>query len=459
MTQNLSQQLTELLGMENVVPQEQLKEYAVDGITPQAAAQPLDRRAIPEVMKWAANQRVSVFPRGGGTKLSLGNTPKVGIGLALDLSRQCRVLDYQPADLTVSVEAGITLAGLQHELSAGGQYLPLESPLAEHATIGGILASNATGPLRSSLGQPRDWLIGISVVSGEGVETKAGGKVVKNVTGYDLNKLYTGSLGTLGVIVDATFKLSPAPMEHGALIARFSTLEEGISAARGLLTQVTAPQGVQIIDGQVANQLQAASPSVTLGQLGSGLATSGALVVAFFAGRPKAVARRIQGCASSLQDSGASQVVTLDPGESLPLLKGLTDLGWSGETRPYLGIKISAPPSSVANIIARTREDDLLGLPPGVVADPGFGTVRLYWWASSVSQWIDDSLVLNAIVRTRELAREAGGTALVEHCPLSLKRQIDVWGDQPGGMEIMRRIKQKFDPLGILSPGRFVGRL
>ena len=338
MTLSRTQDLIDLLGLENVVPQEQLEEYAVDGITPQAAAQPVDRRAIPEVMKWAASQRVSVFPRGGGTKLSLGNVPK-RIGLALDLSRQCRVLDYQPADLTATVEAGITLDQLQHELAAGGEYLPLESPLAEHATIGGILASNATGPLRYSLGQPRDWLIGISVVSGEGVETKAGGKVVKNVTGYDLNKLYTGSLGTLGVIVDATFKLSPAPMERGALVASFSTLEEGISAARGLLPQVTAPQGVQIINGEVAKQLQATSPSVKLGQLGTGLPASAALALAFFSGRPQAVSRRIQGCARSLKDSGASEVVTLDEGESQPLLKGLTDLGWTGESKPYLGIR------------------------------------------------------------------------------------------------------------------------
>ena len=124
-----------------------------------------------------------------------------------------------------------------------------------------------------------------------------------------------------------------------------------------------------------------------------------------------------------------------------------------------MGIKVNVPPSSLARVVGRYHQDSSLGLPPGVVADPAFGMARLFWWSGTVSDWMDDSLVLDAIFRTRELAREAGGTTLVEHCPLPLKKQIDVWGDQLQGMEIMRRIKQKFDPLGILNPGRFAGRL
>jgi glycolate oxidase FAD binding subunit len=458
MTQSLTQQLTSLLGGNNVAPQERLGEYAIDGITPQAAVQPVERRVISEVMQWASSQGISVFPRGGGTKLFLGNTPSE-TGVALDLSRLRRVLDYAPADMTATVECGMTLARLQQELAVGSQYLPLQSPLAEQATIGGILASNSTGPLRVSQGQPRDWLIGISVISAEGVETKAGGKVVKNVTGYDLNKLYTGSMGTLGIIADATFKLSPAPAERIALLARFSSLEEGTRAAKDLLGQVTAPQGVQVIDSQAANQLRDALSSGHLSQLEGGLPASEALALVFLSGRPRAVARRRDGCTRSLRDSGATALTDLNEQASQTLLRSLTDLGYSGETRPHLGIRISAPPSSIAEVISRARGDTNLGFPPGVVADPGFGIVRLYWWFGSIGQWIDDSRVLNAIMRTRELARVAGGFAVVEHCPLGLKGQIDVWGDPPGGAEIMRRIKQKFDPRGIMSPGRFVGRL
>ena len=166
------------------------------------------------------------------------------MGLALDLRGQDRLLDYQPDDLTVTVEGGISLGQLQRELAPGGKFLPLETPLAETATVGGVLAANTTGPRRFSYGQPRDWLIGISVVGGDGVETKAGGKVVKNVTGYDLNKLYAGSLGTLGIIVEATFKLAPIPADMATVLASFSSLQEGIVAGGGLTGTAFAPNGV-----------------------------------------------------------------------------------------------------------------------------------------------------------------------------------------------------------------------
>ena len=232
-------------------------------------------------MRWAAGQGVSVFPRGGGTQMALGNVP-AEVGLALDLRGQDRLLDYQPADLTVTVEAGISLNQLQQDLAPGGKFLPLEAPLAEMSTVGGILAANATGPLRSSYGQPRDWLIGIGVVGADGVETKAGGKVVKNVTGYDLNKLYAGSLGTLGIIVEATFKLAPIPAEMTTVLASFSSLEEGIKAGGSLTGRTFAPNGVQVLDGQGAHRLQLEQGREMLNQAGAG----SALAVAFLAGGP-----------------------------------------------------------------------------------------------------------------------------------------------------------------------------
>ena len=457
MTSSLSQRLADLVGVDAVLPQEELAEHAIDGVVPEAAVAPPDRRAVAEIMAWASEQRVSVFPRGGGTQWALGNVPD-SVGIVLDLSRQTRVLDYQPADLTATVEAGVTLHRAQRELAPGGKFLPLESPVAERSTIGGILAANSTGPLRHTYGQPRDWLIGIAVVGADGVETKAGGKVVKNVTGYDLNKLYTGSLGTLGIIVEATFKLSPLQMDRGTVVAGFPSLREGIIAGAGLLQQVFAPQAIQIVDGQVVRRLTENGISGA-GPLGNTDAGS-ALALAFFSGRPRAVKRRMEESTRLLSASGASEVAGLDEAQGHPLLKGLTDLGWSEDTRPYLGIKVTVPPSSMAGIVSEChRQDAPFGFSPGVVADPGFGSVRLLWWAEPVRDVIEDSVVLETIVRTRKQAREVGGSAVVEHCPLALKKQIDVWGEQPQGLEIMRRIKQEFDPLGILSPGRFVGKI
>ena len=487
LTISLHQQLTALVGPDAVLPGIYLDKYAVDGLTPGAVVLPSSRESIAQVIRWASEEGLSVVPRGGGTQLALGNVPR-RVDLVLDLSRYHRVLDYQPADLTATVEAGISLAALQRELAPGGKFLPLEAPLAERATLGGILAANASGPLRYGYGLPRDWLIGISVVTADGVEAKAGGKVVKNVTGYDLNKLYIGSLGTLGVIVEATFKLAPRPAALAALAAGFSSLREGAEAGAGLLQQVFAPQGVQVINSEAARRAlpaiwgetpeEAVAPFPGLDtHAGNGATTRNpALALAFFSGPGgRSLRRRLEEAERLLRGMGARNLAVLDDVEARPALDRLTSLGWSQDTVPYLGIKVSVPPAAVARLVrgfdgadvAGRHNPHILGLPlglPAVAADPGSGAIRLLWWAGPDGEDTDSfshktAGVLQTIGRIRELAREAGGYTVVERCPLAAKKEIDVWGEAPPGMEIMRRIKEQFDPLGILNPGRFVGRI
>ena len=450
--------LANFLGQDALVPSQRLADYAVDGLTPQAVVQTSDPDSICQVLRWASEQQMSVCPRGGGTLMALGNVPR-RVDLVLDLSQFNHILDHQPADLTATVQAGITLQALQQELARHGQFVPLEAPLPEQATIGGIVAANASGPSRSTYGLARDWLIGISVVGANGVQTKAGGKVVKNVTGYDLNKLYVGSLGTLGVIVEATFKLSPLPPDSGTLMATFPTVQQGIDGARSLLRQVFAPQGLQVIDGLVAGR----SNSETL--KGPGV-PNGAGAVAFFSGRTRAVRRKLDQAMKLFREDGATEVreVTEDSNagtlERSPLFRRLNDLGWSRDTAPYLGLKVSVPPSAVGPLVAASRQVSNLITPPGIIADPGFGMVRLFWWPDDPDVPNQEaSYVIAAINQFRSLARAHHGSVVVEHCPLAVKQKIDVWGDEPQGIEIMRRIKQRFDPLGILNPGRFIGRL
>jgi glycolate oxidase FAD binding subunit len=300
------------------------------------------------------------------------------------------------------------------------------------------------------------------VVGADGVESKAGGKVVKNVTGYDLNKLYTGSLGTLGVIVEATFKLAPRPDAGAALVASFPSVESGIDAGRSLIAQVYAPQGLQVVNRSAARQLGLdAAPG------------DGVVVLVFIAGRPRAVARRLEESVRLLRESGASEVDSLDDTASQSLLRQLTDLGWSDANTPYLGLKVNLPPDRVSKLVAAlaTTEDS------GIVADPGFGVVQLSRWpektandagpAASLDNAAASGIVdeIDEIDRIRRAARSLGGTVVVEHCPPSVKAQIDVWGEPAANsesgaeLEIMRRIKQNFDPSGILNPGRFIGKL
>ena len=487
MPTSIRQQLSGLLGSDSVLPEDQLDAYAIDGVIPKAVARPGGRPQVVQVMRWASEEGVTVFSKGGGTQLSLGNVPG-RVDLVVDLSRCDRVVDFQPSDLTATVEAGVTLDSLQQRLAEGGKFLALEAPLSARATIGGILAANVTGPLRFAYGPPRDWLIGIETVSPQGVETKAGGKVVKNVTGYDLDKLYTGSLGTLGIFLEATFKLSPLPPESSALVAVFPSVQSAVHCGGQLLRRVYAPQGLEVLDQSMAQRLSLALNRDGPGAFGAGrlpeLQDLESMSLAFFTGRSRTVRRKLNESAQLLRDSGASKVEQFDGQQAAALLRSLTDLGWQQEDLPYLGLKVSVPPSTVAQVAAwfeqssSGAEHGLIvqgpsDVPPGIVADPGFGMVRFLWWTdtptsengqpvtSSVEQgWLgrlDDPHLAATIARVRELARELGGSVVVERAPLTVKRRIDVWGESPAGIDIMQRIKQKFDPSGILNPGRFVG--
>jgi glycolate oxidase FAD binding subunit len=415
----------------------------------------VDRLQLAEVLQWASAEEVGVLPRGGGTRTGLGNVPQKA-DVVLDLGAFDRVLDYQPADMTATVEAGVTLASLQEQLAPGGEFVPLEAALPDRSTVGGILSVGAGGPLSHAYGLPREWLIGIGVMSPQGVSTKAGGKVVKNVTGYDLNKLYTGSLGTLGVILEASFKLLPTNPHSAMLLASFPTLAASIAAGRKLLHSPAAPMGCHSVTSGVSRRLQdsvqAASQDLGLGD------EETALSFAFYSGRAQATKRRMEEAAALLLAEGANAVQRIEGSAANRMLRWATDAPAEISPGSVLVIKVSVQSKSAARTSAECGEILVSGEKPEQMADPGFGSIRLFW-PLSVEEPTGggDQPVLDAIQKTRQIAGRYGGSAVVEQCPLSVKRQIDVWGDAPDSLDVMRSIKDRFDPGGILNPGRFLG--
>ena len=453
MQTRFSAQLADLVGLDAIAPDSELSLYAIDGVTPQAVVRPAGRAELAGLLRQASADGLAVFPRGGGTQMALGDRPD-RVDLIIGLTSMRRVLDYQPADMTVTVESGITLTALQEELASAGKYLPLEAPFPGRATVGGILSTASTGPLAHAYGPPRDWLIGIGVLSADGVETKAGGKVVKNVTGYDLNKLYTGALGTLGIIVEATLKVAPLQPESGALVGLFPSLDAAINAGTGLLDLPAAPMAY------VATGPQRERPIYRLGHESSELAYFAdrfqphtdaiASGIAFYSGRTQAIKRRIDDSTAFLKQAGAVDVSLLDSGQADAVRQWLTDMAWDSESPPTLAMKIAAPRRSIAPLAAACL--DIGGA--AVVADPGFGALRLLWWNGPGGE------SLPACIRSaRDAARAHGGTAVVEQLAAPLKDGIDVWGEEPDSIGVMRRIKQQFDPAGLLNPGRFIGGL
>ena len=393
-------------------------------------------------MSWANRTGIAVYPSAGRTTIQLGNPP-ARPGIALDLSGLNRVLDFQPADLTVSVEAGVTLAQLNEALAQDGKFVPISAPVAHLATVGGTLATGISGPLRSAYGLPRDWLIGMSVVGANGTETKAGGKVVKNVTGYDLNRLYTGSLGTLAVITEATFKLAPAPTNWAVIVAEFSGADPAAEAAQSLQAQYYAPLGLNVLTGGAAQRVV---PSMD----------AKALAVAIQGGRPASMKRRVDdtvGLWAPVSDS----IHVASGEEAEGMIRAITDLPASAEASPSICVAINAQPSALREVLAFANASLSSGSTPSVVADVGFGGGRLIWWDSEAASDPEEAAI--ALRGIQSAAARMGGAAIVERCPDEVKARIDVWGEQPSGMQIMRRLKRQFDPQNILNPGRFVGGL
>ena len=443
----LSNTLTGSLDDEAVVPAERLGDYLVDGITPELAVAPGDVEALSQVLSFASREGKAVTARGGGTQMALGN-PASKVDLVLSLQRLDQLSLHEPGDLVASVEAGMTLEALQGELARNGQFLPLEAPLPSRATIGGILATNASGPSRLAYGAARDWLIGIKVVHSDGVVTKSGGKVVKNVSGYDLNKLYVGSLGTLGVIVEATFKLAPLPADVKTLFATYPSISSATASAQELLRQSFTPHALHVINRQVIGRIPELNTK----------ADHEAAVLVLFAGRKAAVERKANDSAAVMKGSGAVAVEALSRAEGDAVWQSTTNLGWEEVSPPELTMRVTTLPSYIDKFVEMADSMGEPNSPPGLVADVGSGLLRLLWWAEDRSPSVEANLIAR-INGLREVARRHSGHVVVEWCPLEVKRHIDVWGDLPEGMDIMRRVKDQLDPTGILNPGRFAGRI
>ena len=302
MSATLLRSLAEIVGASHCLGGTDRAAYGVDGRTPCGVVFPASAEDVARVVRAAGAAGVPVVPWGGGTQMHRGAPPRDG-ALVVGLRRLNRVLEHEPADLTATAEAGITLAALQDALGARGQWLPLDPSAPGEATLGGILAANAAGPRRLGYGTARDLVIGIRVVAPDGQLVRAGGKVVKNVAGYDLAKLYIGSLGTLGIIVDATLKLRPRPETEGACWATFPTLDAAARAAQALAGSDLGPVAAMLLD-PVAGE--ACGRHAGLG------AVPAAAVLVAFDGLPEAVVSARDDAAQALRAAGAGAVAALD---------------------------------------------------------------------------------------------------------------------------------------------------
>src|SRR5580692_1259355 len=247
--------LEEIAGGAHVVTDSaEIAAREVCGVRPAVMVRPVDAAQIAEILRFAASEKLAVIPTSGCTKLGIGSPP-ARYDIALDLSQMNRVLAYDPQDLTLGVEPGVRIEDLLLTLAAERQFLPLAVSFADRATIGGIVATNSSSPLRHAYGAVRDFCLGMEFVTGEGSQAKSGGRVVKNVTGYDLHKLLIGSLGTLAVITRVNFRTFPLLPAQGTFVATFPTAEEACEFCVTIAHSFLTPQIAEIADSGVARLL------------------------------------------------------------------------------------------------------------------------------------------------------------------------------------------------------------
>ena len=425
----------------------------VCGVRPAVIVRPADAAQIAEILRFAVAEGLAVIPTGGCTKLGIGSPP-AHYDIALDLSRMNRVLAYDPQDLTLGVEPGVRIEDLLRTLAEKKQFLPLAVPFSDRATIGGIVAANSSSPLRHAYGAVRDFCLGMEFVTGEGAQAKSGGRVVKNVTGYDLHKLLIGSLGTLAVVTRVNFRTFPMPQAQGTFVATFSSAEAAFDFCRTVSHSVLTPQIVE-----VANP--GAAALIFSGEFSARIEPRTWFVIVSAAGQPAVVQRHERELGQMAGPGDAEEFFALSDDEADSVLAQIREFPrLMVERAPYGAIfRISAVPSAMAMLLGKLRvlavqhELDFvsLGRASGIIYAAFLPQMEISETPRFLPQIVTE--VFRACGQP-----ELQASALLEWCPMDLKTSADiVWGPSRADFELMRRVKHSFDPQNVLAPGRFAG--
>jgi glycolate oxidase FAD binding subunit len=380
---------------------------AVAGVVPREVVRPTTVGEVAEVLRAAAADRLSVVAVGGRTKTSWA-APPAFCDLLLDTTGLDRVVEHVAGDLVVVAEAGVRLRDLQAQLGDAGQLLGLDPP-EEVATLGGVVSANASGPRRLRYGTVRDLLIGTTVVLADGTVASAGGKVVKNVAGYDLGKLYTGAHGTLGVVVSTTWRLHPVPPARRAVVVELADASEAGPLAVRLNGSVLTPSAVELLG-------TAAGP--------------GRLVVVF----------------ESIEQSVVAQA------------RAAVELLGSGQESDELPAEFGRRPGGPDDVLLRLAHLPT-ALPHVLAALPAGSRISASAATGVTYAAVDAAGAPAALPRLRAALAPFDGTAVVLHAPATVRDELDHWGPVGDALDLMRRVKERFDPERRMSPGRFVGGL
>lgn len=422
----LAQRLGAELGAAAVVTEQSvLASHVVDGKQPALVCSPAAAEQIAAALRVCVEAEAAVVPWGGGTAMGVGNPPRRA-DVALTMGGVNHLVEHDDANLTATVQSGITLMALQEILARQKQFLPFDPPFPARATIGGIVAANLNGPRRSCYGSVRDLVIGMKVALGSGELIKAGGKVVKNVAGYDMCKLFVGSLGTLGILTEVTLRMAPIP-ETAATVVAAGGLPKVLQFVDELSRSPLLPAAVALMNsvalGAGQNNWQAAIRC-------EGFAET----VTRHLADSQALAQQLGLGVEILRDSAHAQL--WDRVRDFPLSTG------------RVVCRVTVPRASVAESVRAIQVGNGSESQPAILSDPLMGTL----WIAEPERQISPRRFADLL----SLALRCGGHAVMFTAPADAKENIDVWGPPPPTLALMRKIKNQFDPKGLLNPGRFI---
>ncbi len=415
----------------------------IDGVPIEREESPESVQELARTMNDAHSAGLSMIPVGGGTKLHLGNPPR-SARLAVHTHRLRGIAEYEPGNLTVTARAGTTVQELQDALKAANQFLPLDPPDPEHATLGGVVVCNTSGPIRFRFGTVRDMLIGIRIAHADGTVTKAGGKLVKNVTGYDMCKLYTGSLGTLGIVSEVTLKVQPMAEAIATVIVAYPSFRAALEATQIFIREDLTPDAMEAFNSGAFEALAGDSQTVPW------------LLGLRFGETDGAVRWQVDRVRTLARDGDGTVLTVLDTGESIEFWRRAASAREESSPASTILVKCSVLYQSAAETERRMAD---LGARLGVrtLLFCHAGTCVFYGRYECPGSNGDAADLRREIGDLRGHCVAAGGHLVLEKAPLAVKQGLDVWGYHAPAVALMRRIKSQFDPKGLLNPGRFVG--
>jgi glycolate dehydrogenase FAD-binding subunit len=473
----LKQILEELAG---IAGQDRLKtdpgvtaQYAVDGVVPKAVVFPKDTRMVSAIVQCACRGNLAMVPWGSGTKMAMGNPPK-RLDLVVCMARMNHMLDVDTANLTITVEAGVKFRDVQARLateedrcylpledlkteagefvcsdrSHSGCFLPLDPPFSERATLGGIVAANSTGPRRLLYGLPRDLVLGVRFVTPKGDIIGAGGKTVKNVSGYDVSKLMIGSLGSLGVLCEMTLRLLPLPEKMETLLFSFDSFSDAGAFAGAVLGTKLLPAAVEVANRAALENMD------FRGSLD--FSPSSHVVLVALEAFDEAVARmrkELLAMAPHFKAKGHA-LVQEDKHRLFWLTVGELQ-GTAFQRIPRLvALQLNYPFSAWKTIFEFADQTlSLAHLDHTMLCHTGNGLTLINLLPKP--KGVDDKSLVEAVRTLLAECRKAGGNLIVQRAPVELKNALPVWGEPGSDLPLMKRIRVEIDPANLMNPGRF----